>query len=89
MPLPMRALCQQTDERGMRSIPPGSVEATESALGLLPSTALSSAQSGLILLRWDKRRTFAVDSERLTLSPGGKWSAEESHFPQGGTQHAE
>src|SRR5689334_4528627 len=32
-----------------------SVEATESALGLLPSIALSSAQSGLILLRRDKR----------------------------------
>jgi len=31
--------------------PPTSVEATESALGLLPSMALSSAQSGLILPR--------------------------------------
>jgi hypothetical protein len=31
-----------------------SVEATESALGLLPSIALSSAQFGLILLRRDK-----------------------------------
>src|SRR5882757_1819490 len=60
VPLPMRALCRQTDERGCRSIPPESVEATESALGLLPSIALSSAQSGFILrggkrgasLRW-------------------------------------
>jgi hypothetical protein len=43
VPLPMRALCRQTDERGCRSIPPESVEATESALGLLPSIALSTA----------------------------------------------
>jgi hypothetical protein len=47
---------QETDEKGgCRSIPPyRSVEATESALGLLASIALSSAQFGLILLRRDK-----------------------------------
>ena len=50
---------EQTAERGMPQHPPESVEATESALGLLPSIALSSAQSGLILLRQDKRRIFA------------------------------
>src|SRR6202051_440520 len=44
VPLPMRAFCRQTAERGMLQHPPGSVEATESALGLLPSIALSSAQ---------------------------------------------
>ena len=44
---------------GYRSIPPyRSVEATESALGLLPSIALSSAQFGLILLRRDKEGHF-------------------------------
>jgi hypothetical protein len=59
---------------GCRSIPPGSVEATESALGLLPSMALSSAQSGLILLRQDKRRIFARGSERMTLDLRGKCS---------------
>src|SRR3982074_2668736 len=58
VPLPMRALCRQTDERGMAQHPPGSVEATESALGLLPSISLSSAQSGLILLRREKRRNL-------------------------------
>jgi hypothetical protein len=59
---------------GCRSIPPESVEATESALGLLPSIALSSAQSGPILLRQDKRRIFARGSERMTLNLRGKWS---------------
>jgi len=34
---------------GMLQHPPASVEATESARGLLPSMALSSAQLGLIL----------------------------------------
>jgi hypothetical protein len=56
VPLPMLGSLQETDEKGgCRSIPPyRSVEATESALGLLPSIALSSAQFGLILLRRDK-----------------------------------
>src|SRR5258708_36899174 len=67
VPLPMRALCRQTDERGCRSIPPESVEATESALGLLPSIALSSAQSGFILRRREKRPIVAVGSKRITL----------------------
>jgi hypothetical protein len=51
VPLPIRTLCEQIAEGGCRSIPPGSVEATESALGLPPGIALPSAQSGLILLR--------------------------------------
>jgi len=34
---------------GCRSIPPRSVEASETALGLLPSMALSSAQLELII----------------------------------------
>jgi len=55
VPLPMLGSLQETDERGMPKHPPyRSVEATESALGLLPSIALSSAQFGLILLRRDK-----------------------------------
>ena len=74
MPLPMRGFRQQTAERGMPQHPPGSVEATEPALGLLPSMALSSAQSGLILLRQEKRRIFARGSERMTLDLRGKWS---------------
>src|ERR1017187_5894853 len=44
MPLPIGSSCKQTAKRGCRGIPPGSVEATEAALGLLPSMALSSAQ---------------------------------------------
>jgi hypothetical protein len=51
-------------KRGMPKHPPyRSVEATESALGLLPSIALSSAQFELILLRGTQRRIFAVGSE--------------------------
>ena len=52
-------------ERGMPQHPPGSVEATEPALGLLPSMALSSAQSGLILLRQEelRRRNFKEAGE--------------------------
>jgi hypothetical protein len=74
VPLPMWALCRQPAERGMPQHPPASVEATESALGLLPSMALSSAQSGLILLREDKRRIFSRGAERITLNLRGKWS---------------
>ena len=86
------ARCRKTDEKGgCRSIPPyRSVEATETALGLLPSIALSSAQFGLILLRRDKRRIFAVGSEGMTLKPWGKVVQAKNHLsPQGGTQHAE
>jgi len=46
-----------------------SVEATESALRLLPGIALSSAQSGLILLRRDGELHFAVGTEGVTLKP--------------------
>ena len=47
------------DEKGMPEHPLyRSVEATESALRLLPSIALSSAQSGLILLGRDIQRRF-------------------------------
>ena len=74
MPFPIGSLCEQINERGMPQHPPGSVEATESALGSLPSVALSSAQSGIILLRREKRRIFAAGSERKTLDLGGKWS---------------
>jgi hypothetical protein len=59
VPLPMRGLYPRR-KNGCRSIPPRSVEATESALRLLPSRALSSAQFALIIttagagrsLRW-------------------------------------
>ena len=78
------ARCRKTDEKGgCRSIPPyRSVEATESALGLLPSIALSSAQFGLILLRRDKEAHlcggFGRDDTK-TLEESGP--SEESPFP--------
>ena len=37
VPVPMRGLYQNLVKKGCRSIPPQSVEAAESALGLLPS----------------------------------------------------
>src|ERR1035441_10432663 len=42
----LREFVQADSEKGMPWHPPGSVEASESALGLLPSIALPSAQSG-------------------------------------------
>ena len=49
VPVPMRGLYPQVIKKGCSGIPPRSVEATESALGLLPSIALSSAQLALII----------------------------------------
>jgi hypothetical protein len=51
VPLPIESFAGQIAKGGRRSIPLVSVEATEAALGLLPSIALSSAQSALILQR--------------------------------------
>jgi hypothetical protein len=48
MPLPIGAFTR-TGKGDAEASPYRSVEATESALGLLPSMALSSAQLGLIL----------------------------------------
>ena len=48
VPLPMGGLYPRL-KKGCHSIPPQSVEATESALRLLPSRALSSAQFVLII----------------------------------------
>ena len=60
-------------KKGMPKHPPyRSVEVTESALRLLPSIALSSAQFGLILLRGIQRRIFAVSSEGMTLELWGE-----------------
>jgi hypothetical protein len=44
MPLPIRGVCASRQRKGDAVASPGSVEATETALGLLPSMALSSAQ---------------------------------------------
>ena len=52
VPLPIwELLAEHFSEKGDAIASPGSVEATESALGLPPGIALSSAQSGLILPR--------------------------------------
>jgi hypothetical protein len=56
-----------------------SVEATESALRLLASIALSSAQSELILLPRDNRCIFAVACEGMTLKPRGKVVQPKNH----------
>jgi hypothetical protein len=57
-----------------------SVEATESALGLLPSMALSSAQFGLIIAAW--RRFFAIGSGVWQFYLGGKIRLSRIPFPQ-------
>ena len=59
VPLPILGLLRM-DEKGDAGASPlyRSVEATESALRLLPSIALSSAQSGLILLGRNIQRRF-------------------------------
>src|ERR1700733_4889067 len=88
MPLPIWSLREQAAKGGCRSIPPVSVEASESALGLLPSIALSSAQSKAgrtpaVGNREASLRRFAKVSD-LTLRESGP--GEESPSPQGGTQ---
>ena len=60
--------------KGDAAASPGSVEATESALGSLLSVALSSAQSKPDSTAEGKRLHCAVGSERKKLNPGGKWS---------------
>jgi hypothetical protein len=69
MPVPMRGLYPQVIEKGCSGIPPRSVEAPESALGLLPSRALSSAQFALIITAARRRmRGLWWELEYGTLS---------------------
>jgi len=56
VPLPMLGSLQETDEKGGAEVSPLSIGRGQSALGLLASSALSSAQFGHILLGRDKRR---------------------------------
>jgi hypothetical protein len=74
---------QETDEKGdAESIPPyRSVEATESALGLLLSIALSSAQFGLILLRRDQEAHLCGGFGRDDTKPWGKVVQAKNHLP--------
>ncbi len=72
VPLPIGILEQR---KGMPKHPLGSVEATESALGLPPGIALSSAQSVLILLRRERSCNFAGSFDWRTLNLEGKWSS--------------
>src|SRR5215469_14487867 len=56
VPLPMRD-SRQNGKRDAVASPPRSVEATESALRLLPSRALSSAQFALIITtQWGRSK---------------------------------
>jgi hypothetical protein len=54
--------------------PLGSVEATESALGLLPSRALSSAQSEVDCTAAGKVLHLSDGPESMKLNLEGKWS---------------
>jgi len=89
VPLPIGSFREPIAKGGCRSIPLGSVEATESALGLLPSMALSSAQFRADCTRAGRALDLEVDSKRMKLSLEGKWSVARSPSPQGGTQHVE
>ena len=81
VPVPMRGLDQHLVEKGCRSIPPRSVEATESALGLLPSMALSSAQLRLIITAAGAGRALPSGSWSMALYLGGKIHVDTNHLP--------
>jgi len=61
--------------------PPQSVEAAESALGLLSSMALSSAQLRLIITPADRERALCSGFWIMTLYPGGKIHVDTNHLP--------
>jgi hypothetical protein len=79
VPVPMRGLYPRF-KKGCRSIPPRSVEATESALGLLPSRALSSAQFVLIITAAGRERLPCRDWS-MALYLGGKIHVDTNHLP--------
>ena len=80
-PLPMRGLYPR-QKKGCRSIPPRSVEATESALRLLPRRALSSAQFALIITTAGAGRSPSGPGLwHSTL--GGRSTLTRITFPQG------
>jgi hypothetical protein len=82
LPVPMRGLYPYVIKKGCNSIPPRSVEATESALGLLPSRALSSAQFVLIIttarrrmrrLCWMRRLWWELEYGTLPWGKDPRW----------------
>src|SRR5215469_13691416 len=77
VPLPMRD-SRQNGKRDAVASPPRSVEATVSALRLLPSRALSSAQFALIISGPGIRRGWI-----MALYPGGRYTLARIIFPQG------
>jgi len=89
VPVPMRGLYQHLVKKGCRSsIPPRSVEAAESALGLLPSMALSSAQIRLIITAAAAGRALPGGSWSMALYLGGKIHVDhESSPPKEATRH--
>jgi hypothetical protein len=89
VPVPMRGLYQHLVKKGCRSsIPPRSVEAAESALGLLPSMALSSAQLRLIITAAGAGRALPGGSWSMALYLGGKIHVDhESSPPKEATRH--
>jgi hypothetical protein len=85
LPLPMRGLKRK---KGCRSIPPQSVEASETALGLLPSIALSSAQLELIIRAAGADHVLPDGSWNVTRYLGGKIHVATNPLPpKEATQH--
>ena len=88
VPVPMRGLYPHVIKKECSGIPPRSVEATESALGLLPSRALSSAQFALIITAARRRmRPLWWELEYGTLPWGKDPRWHESPSPKEATQH--
>jgi hypothetical protein len=61
--------------KGDAAASPESVEATESALGLLPAFPYPPLSPGSFYGGGKRGAIFAVGSERITLNLGGKWSS--------------
>jgi hypothetical protein len=81
VPLPMGGLNPRL-KKGCYGIPPRSVEATESALRLLPSRALSSAQFMLIITRPGRRtRPLWRGPGIAHCYLGGKMHVGTNHLP--------
>ncbi len=81
--------CWAVPGKGMpQQHPPRSVEAAESALGLLPSMALSSAQIRLIITAAGAGRALPGGSWSMALYLGGKIHVDhESSPPKEATRH--
>jgi hypothetical protein len=83
MPLPMRALCQQTDERGMRSIPLDRSRPLSRRSGCFPALPCPPLSPGSFYCGGIRGASLRRVLKGLTLSPGEKWSSLKNHLSPG------